>query len=53
MAHFISDEGAVLNVTEMGEMERYSSVVHIAELCCREVISHFEVCIEALEQRHA
>lgn len=53
MAHFISDEGAVLNVNEMEEMERYSSVVQTAELCCREVISHFEACIETLEQRHA
>lgn len=52
MAHFISDEGAVLNVNEVDEMERYSAVVHIADLCCREVISHFEVCIEALEQHH-
>jgi hypothetical protein len=53
MAHFISDEGAALNVNEMEEMERYSAVVHIADLCCREVISHFEVCIEFLEQSHA
>lgn len=53
MAHFISDEGAVLNVNEVEDMERYSAVVHVADLCCREVISHFEVCIEALEQRHA
>jgi len=53
MAHFISDEGAVLNVNEMEEMEHYSAVVHVANLCCREVISHFEVCIESLEQRHA
>lgn len=52
MAHFISDKGAVLNVNEMEEMERYSAVVQIADLCCREVISHFEVCIESLEQRH-
>lgn len=53
MAHFISDEGAVLNVNEIEEMERYSSVVHISELCCREVISHFEVCLEAIKQSHA
>jgi hypothetical protein len=53
MAHFISDEGAVLNVNEMEEMERYSAVIHVADLCCREVISHFEVCIERLEQHHA
>jgi hypothetical protein len=53
MAHFISDEGAVLNVNEVEEMERYSAVVHVADLCCREVISHFEVCIETLQQSHA
>ena len=53
IAHFISDEGAVLNVNEMEEMERFSSVVHITELCCREIIFHFEACIEALEQSHA
>jgi len=53
MAHFISDEGAVLNVNEMEEMERYSAVVLIADLCCRELISHFEVCIECLEKHQA
>ena len=53
MAHFISDEGAVLNVTNAEEMERYSSAVHIADICCREVIRHFEECIDTLEQVHA
>ena len=53
MAHFISDEGAVLNVNEVDAMEMYSSVVHIADLCCRELISHFEACVEALEKGRA
>jgi hypothetical protein len=53
MAHFISDEGAVLNVNEVDAMEKYSSVVHIADLCCRELISHFEACLEALEKGRA
>lgn len=52
MAHFISDEGAVLNVNEVDEMERYSAVVYVADLCCREIIAHFEVCIEHLEKHH-
>lgn len=50
MAHFISDEGAVLNVNEMAGIERYHGVIHITDLCCREVISHFESCINALEK---
>lgn len=53
MAHFISDEGAVLNVNEMDGIERYSAVVHITDLCCREVISHFEKCIDVLESHPA
>lgn len=53
MTHFISDEGAVLNVNEMEGIERYSTVVHITDLCCREVISHFERCHDVLERRSA
>ncbi|BCM24857.1 hypothetical protein ZMTM_11160 [Methyloradius palustris] len=52
IAHFISDEGSALNVNEVEEMERYSSVVHVADICCRELISHFEKCIEVLEKPH-
>lgn len=50
MAHFISDEGVVLNVNEMEGIERYCAVVHVTDLCCRVVISHFESCIDALEK---
>jgi hypothetical protein len=51
MAHFMSDEGAVLNVNAMDGIQRYWSVVHITELCCREVITHFEACINILERQ--
>jgi hypothetical protein len=50
MAHFISDEGAVLNVNKVGEKERYIGVIHISLLCCNELISHFENCVEILEK---
>lgn len=50
MAHFISDEGAVLNVNKVGEKERYIGVVHISLLCCNELISHFENCVEILKE---
>lgn len=50
MAHFMSDEGAVLNVNEMAGIQRYSSVIHVTTLCCREAISHFEACLALLEK---
>jgi hypothetical protein len=50
VAHFISDEGAVLNVNEMEGIQRYHSVIHLTDLCCREVILHFESCIKVLEE---
>lgn len=52
MAHFISDAGAVLNVNEVEEMKRYSLVINISDLCCRELITHFEQCLDILE-KHA
>jgi hypothetical protein len=51
MAHFITNEGAVLNVNEVENLERYSEVVHITDLCVRAVITHFEKCIDILEKR--
>jgi hypothetical protein len=50
LAHFISDEGIVLNVNEVDGIERYSAVVHITDLCCREVIAHIEQCIDVLDR---
>lgn len=50
VAHFISDEGAVLNVNEIDGIERYHAIIHLTDLCCREVISHFESCIEVLQK---
>lgn len=49
MAHFMSDEGAVLNVNEMAGIHRYWSVIHVTTLCTREVIAHFEQCLVAME----
>lgn len=49
MAHFMLTEGTVLNVNKVNEKERYMAVVHISLLCCNEVISHFESCVEILD----
>ena len=50
MAHFILDDGAILNVNKTGEKERFTAVIHITFLCCNEVISYFENCAEILEK---
>lgn len=49
MAHFILDEGAVLNVSNIKDRQRYTAIVHVAKLCCDQVISHFETCVDILE----
>jgi hypothetical protein len=49
MAHFMTDDGSALNVSSLAEMEKYSSVIHLTDLCCREAISHIEACVDVLE----
>lgn len=50
MAHFMSDEGGVLNVNEMNGIHQYTAVIHVMDLCCREVIQHFETCLRMINK---
>jgi hypothetical protein len=38
IAHFLLDDGSVLNVSNFGVNSRFSNILLIAELCCRTVI---------------
>lgn len=49
MAHFILDEGSVLNTSKIEDWQRYTAIVHIAKLCCDVLIPHFETCLNTLE----
>ena len=49
LAHFANDAGAALDVNRLIEIERYSKVVHLTDLCCREAIAHFETCLELVD----
>lgn len=51
MAHFVSDEGAVLHVSELEDIERYNSLARTSDACCREVIAHFSACCQQIEGR--
>ena len=51
MAHFILDDGAVLNVNKTRDKERFTEAIQITRLCCNEVISYFENCAEILENK--
>jgi methylamine utilization protein MauJ len=42
VAHFISKDGSVLNLSSSTEIERYSSILYICELCVREAIENHE-----------
>jgi len=49
LAHFANDTGAALDVNGLQEIERYSKVVHLTDLCCREAIAHFESCLALVD----
>lgn len=49
VAHFVNNQGAVLHVNQLAEINRYTEVIQVTELCCRSTISHFEACLELLE----
>lgn len=52
IAHFITKDGAILNLSEPLTMARHSEVMYVAELCARVMIkSHLEL-LQQLERRH-
>ena len=49
VAHFMLTDGSILNINEIYDIQRYWGVIYLTELCCQEVISHFEQCIGIFE----
>ncbi len=49
VAHFIARDGSILNLSMPEEMERYSSVLYVSELCVRTVIDGHEKWLTELE----
>jgi hypothetical protein len=42
VAHFITRDGAVLNLSAPSEIDRYASILYISELCVRTVVDGHE-----------
>ncbi len=50
VAHFVTDDGAVLNMSSPAHIESYSSILIISELCAREVIKNHEKLVAELHE---
>lgn len=49
MAHFFTDEGAVLHVSAAENIAKYNDINLLTEPCCRELIDHFHQCCLMLD----
>ncbi|MFM0428434.1 hypothetical protein PQQ75_05410 [Paraburkholderia aspalathi] len=50
IAHFMTDDGTVLNMSSPDHIDSYSGILFISELCAREVIKNHE---QLVQQLHA
>jgi hypothetical protein len=50
VAHFVTDNGAVLNMSSPAHIDRYAGILLISELCVRAVISNHESLLHALQR---
>lgn len=48
VAHFITDDGAVLNLSSPVESNRYSNILYVSELCVRTVVETHETWLREL-----
>lgn len=51
VAHFITKDGSVLNLSSPQEADRYNSILYISELCVRAVIQGHEAWLAELEAK--
>jgi hypothetical protein len=49
LAHFITDEGVILNVSDPRHIDRYTEIVFMCELCTRAVIANHEALLKTLK----
>ncbi|TDR36994.1 hypothetical protein DFR29_12630 [Tahibacter aquaticus] len=49
VAHFILKDGSVLNLSDPNEIQRYSDILYISELCVREVIDNHAIWLAELK----
>jgi hypothetical protein len=49
VSHFITDQGAVLDMSDPSQAEEYASVILVSELCVRVVIANHEALLNALD----
>lgn len=49
VAHFITDDGAVLNLSSPVELNKYSNILYVSELCVRTVIETHETWLRELD----
>ena len=48
IAHFITKDGAVLNLSALDQIDRYASILYVSELCVRTVIETHETWLAEL-----
>jgi hypothetical protein len=49
VAHFMKDDGSILNMSTPEHMDSYSDVIYVAELCVRTVIENFKQMVAELD----
>lgn len=52
VAHFITDDGAVLNMSSPEHIDNYGEVLYVLELCVRKVIESHETLLRRLQRPH-
>jgi hypothetical protein len=50
VAHFATDDGGILNMSEPEHIQRYADIVFVSELCVREVIASHEKLLTELQR---
>jgi hypothetical protein len=51
VAHFITDDGEILNMSDPTHMDSYSGVLYVTELCVREAIVNFAEMLKELKAK--
>jgi hypothetical protein len=52
VAHFVTDDGAILNMSASEHIDNYAEILFVSELCVREVIQSHESLLKALQAKN-
>ena len=52
VAHFVTDDGAILNMSATEHVDSYAEILFVSELCVRTVIHSHESLLKALQTKN-